>query len=106
MTSVENDQKREAINSPEKAKAAKVARKEEAVKTSEENIPECPKDVGPGKVRCWDLQGSGDCGFRAGAGSLRAHFLDRFGRKFWIASGGRSGRKLLSSAGVVLCSTE
>ena len=22
-----------------------------------------------------------------GAGSLRAHFLDRFGRKFWIASG-------------------
>lgn len=65
MTSVENDQKREAINSPEKAKAAKVARKEEAVKTSEENIPECPKDVGPGKVRCWDLQGSGDCGFRA-----------------------------------------
>lgn len=65
MTSVENDQKREAINSPEKAKAAKVARKEAAVKTSEENIPECPKDVGPGKVRCWDLQGSGDCGFRA-----------------------------------------
>ena len=43
---------------------------------------------------------------KAGAGSLRAHFLDRFGRKFWIASGGRSGRKLLSSAGVVLGSTE
>ena len=41
-----------------------------------------------------------------GAGSLRAHFLDRFGRKFWIASGGRSGRKLLSSAGVELGSTE
>ena len=41
-----------------------------------------------------------------GAGSLWAHFLDRFGRKFWIASGGRSGRKLLSSAGVVLGSTE
>ena len=41
-----------------------------------------------------------------GAGSLRAHFLDRFGRKFWIASGGRSGRKLLSSAGVVLGSAE
>ena len=40
-----------------------------------------------------------------GAGSLRAHFLDRFGRKFWIASGGRSGRKLLTSAGVVLGST-
>ena len=50
--------------------------------------------------------GTSECEFKMGAGSLRAHFLDRFGRKFWIASGGRSGRKLLSSAGVVLGSTE
>ena len=64
------------------------------------------KDVVSSVSGCFSMQGKGNSERYRGAGSLRAHFLDRFGRKFWIASGGRSGRKLLSSAGVVLGSTE